>query len=164
MDISIEIIPAAATRPLRQRLLRPHQRAEELVYVGDDDPDSLHLGARAPTGELVGIVTVSRTPPPNSDNDTAWRMRAMATIEPMRGRGIGRALARASIGYVAARGGRLIWCTARIPAAKFYEQLGFERRGDVFEVKRIGPHCFMERRVQPEESAWWDDVVEPADP
>src|SRR4051812_41835612 len=40
--MSIERLDAAGVRPLRQVVLRPHQRAEELVYPGDDDPRTLH--------------------------------------------------------------------------------------------------------------------------
>src|SRR4051812_30354794 len=36
--MSIERLDAAGVRPLRHVVLGPHQRAEELVYPGDDDP------------------------------------------------------------------------------------------------------------------------------
>ncbi|HVY61008.1 MAG TPA: GNAT family N-acetyltransferase, partial [Planctomycetota bacterium] len=67
----------------------------------------------------------------------------------LRRRGLGRALLEACAAHVAARGGTLLWCNARLSAADFYRACGFETVGEVFEVPRFGPHFIMRRPVRP---------------
>lgn len=135
--ISIHPMDAADTRPLRQRILRPHQLAAELVYEGD--AEGLHLGAFDLGGRLLGIASFL-TPAQG-----VWRLRGMAVVEELRGRGIGRALIEHAHAHLA---GRLqgIWCNARTHACGFYERLGFVRCGDAFELPGIGEHYRMEWR------------------
>ena len=47
METEIRRVPAAATRPLRRRILRPHQSADELDYRGDGDLETFHVAALA---------------------------------------------------------------------------------------------------------------------
>jgi hypothetical protein len=41
----------------------------------------------------------------------------------------------------------VLWCDARLVAVPFYEQLGFKKFEDVYEVPLIGPHHFMWKEV-----------------
>jgi GNAT superfamily N-acetyltransferase len=152
----IVTIPATATRPLRQVVLRPHQAAEELVFPGDDATDTRHFGAFI-NEKLVGVASVYREAPPQAllaelrpiVAANAWRLRGMATLPAVQGQGLGRALLEACIAYVASQGGELLWCNARTPAAGFYLKLGFVTHGDEFEIPDIGPHYVMWRRLSP---------------
>jgi hypothetical protein len=56
--VVVRAVAAAATRPLRQRILRPAQAEHELVYPGDDAATSLHVAAYAPEGVLRGVEGV----------------------------------------------------------------------------------------------------------
>ena len=60
MTTEIRVISAEETRPVRQRVLRPHQRPKELVYPGDDDHDTFHLGAYGDDGTLLAILSMYR--------------------------------------------------------------------------------------------------------
>jgi GNAT superfamily N-acetyltransferase len=149
-------IPAAATRPLRQVVLRPHQAAEELVFPGDDATDTRHFGAYLDE-KLVGVASIYReAPPPALVMDltppgttvNAWRLRGMATLPAVQGQGLGRALLEACIAYTTTQDGELLWCNARTPAVGFYLKLGFVTHGDEFEIPGIGPHYVMWRRLQ----------------
>ena len=142
----MEVVPvsADAVRPLRRAILRPHQRAEELVYPGDGAPGALHVGARtAAGGALVGVATVAPEPHPGDPAPGDWRLRGMATLPAIRGRGAGAALLQACLEHARAHGGRRVWCTARTTAAGFYERAGFAAEGDAFDVPPIGPHVVM---------------------
>lgn len=139
-------IVAAATRPVRRAILRPTQAEHELVYPGDDAPDTLHAGAFEEE-RLVGIASIYREARAGSNDAGAWRLRGMATLPDVRGRGYGAALLRLCIEYAAARGGRVAWCNARTSAAGFYEALGFVREGEAFELPGIGPHFVMSRAI-----------------
>lgn len=141
---------AAVTRPLRQALLRPGQRQDELVYPGDLEPESRHFAATV-AGAVVGIASVSRQAPPGAGSEgSKWfRLRGMATLPEHRGRGIGTALLERVAGYVAERGGDTMWCNARVTAEGFYRRSGFRTVGEPFELAGIGPHVVMVRAVDP---------------
>lgn len=137
---------AAETRPLRQRILRPQQRVEELVYAHDDGVDTLHAAAFA-NGALVGTATVHPEAMLGGSAPGAWRLRGMATVPEMRRMGCGAALVKACIDHAAARGGVVVWCNARTSASPFYAALGFVAQGEEFELSGIGPHHVMTRRI-----------------
>ncbi len=145
MTIEIRELTAAQTRPVRQHVLRPHQRAEELVYPGDDAHDTFHLGAV--DGDVVlAILSMYRHAQPPTDpmgEPRAWRIRGMASMPAARGTGLGRQLVEHARDRVWDIARDPIWCNAREHAFGFYQKLGFEIVGDIFEIEGIGPHAVM---------------------
>jgi GNAT superfamily N-acetyltransferase len=139
---AIRRISAAETRPLRQAILRPHQRVEELVYPGDDSTVAAHFGAYL-TGELIGIASVYHEPPHGEASEAAWRLRGMAVVPQLHRKGIGSLLLRACMDHARQRGGKMMWFNARTPAVPFYRAHGFQVRGEEFLLPEIGPHYFM---------------------
>ena len=139
-------VDAAVTRPLRQRVLRPHETLEQLVLQGDDDPESGHF-AVLEDGEDVATGSVRRERPPWPVDGPAWRLRGMATAEDRRSRGLGGAVLAAVIAHVRGHEGGWLWCNARLPAVPFYRRAGFVTRGDSWEDPLIGPHIAMEMFV-----------------
>lgn len=142
----IRVITASETRPLRQRVLRPGQRIEELVYSGDDDPDTRHFGAFV-DGLLVGIASIYHREMPEGGDSGDWQLRGMATLPDRRQRGVGARLLEATIAHVAGQGGRRYWCHARTGAEGFYRKCGFTRMSDLYEIAGVGPHVLMSRPV-----------------
>jgi GNAT superfamily N-acetyltransferase len=71
----------------------------------------------------------------------------MAVDEARRGEGIGTAVLDAVVGHVAARGGGLLWCSARTPAVGFYRRADFAVRGEPWVDPVLGPHVAMHRMV-----------------
>jgi ribosomal protein S18 acetylase RimI-like enzyme len=139
-----------ASHPLRQAVLRPHQRLDDVVFPGDADPDTLHVGVFR-GGALLAVATVCREAPPDhgpvgASARASWRLRGMATDPAERRRGHGRALVLACLEHVRRHGAALLWCHARVPALGFYRALGFEAKGEEFELPGIGPHVFMQRQ------------------
>ena len=145
MTIEIREISAEQARPVRQRVLRPHQRPEQLVYPGDDDGDTFHLGAYEGE-ELLAILSMYRHAQPPTDpfgEPRAWRIRGMASVPEARGTGLGRRLVELARDRVWSESSDPIWCNARQVAFGFYEKLGFTIVGGVFEIEEIGPHAVM---------------------
>lgn len=145
-NFQVRAIGAEQTRPLRQAVLRPHQTPDQLVYPGDDAPDTLHLGAFLERG-LIGIASVYHGPPPGENGTGWWRLRGMAILPEAQGKGLGRALLKACLDHVLDRDGTALWCNARTNAAGFYRALGFETIGNEFELEGIGPHFLMKRPI-----------------
>jgi GNAT superfamily N-acetyltransferase len=67
----------------------------------------------------------------------------MATAPDWRGRGAGSAVLAAVFAYVAASGGGLLWCNARLGAVDFYKRAGLTTTGEPWEEPVIGPHIAM---------------------
>lgn len=141
-------VPAAATFPLRQRVLRPHQRVADMGLSSDDDPAVLHLATVTADGDVTGCVRLEPVPCPWRTG-TAWQLRAMAVEPGLRGQGLGAALVTAAVEHVAGRGGGLLWCNARLAAVPFYERAGFAVVTEAWDEPHIGPHVGMVRAVAP---------------
>jgi GNAT superfamily N-acetyltransferase len=142
--IRVDRVDAAATYPLRQRVLRPGRPPDAARFAIDDEPSTASFAARTADGEVVGTAIVYPEPCPwLPDRPGAWRLRGMATAPDLRGRGIGSRLLRTALAHVAASGGVLVWCNARVPARRLYERAGFRTHGAPWDDPEIGPHIAM---------------------
>jgi GNAT superfamily N-acetyltransferase len=135
----IRSVDPAITRPLRQRVLRPHESLEELA---SHEPPGVHAVAAFDGTALVGCGFVCPDGGPGE-----WRVRGMATAPEHRGRGIGAQILAALVDHARAQGATRVWCNARTPALSLYERAGFAIESEEFEIPGIGPHFVMARRV-----------------
>ena len=76
-----------------------------------------------------------------------FQLRGMATLEQLRGKGLGNQLVNFAIVYLKGKKANYIWCNARKKALNFYLNLGFEIISDQFEVPGIGPHHVMYLKI-----------------
>jgi GNAT superfamily N-acetyltransferase len=146
VEVRIAAITAADTLDVRRPVLRPGRPPEDARYAGDDDAETLHLGAFV-DGRLVGVATIIREPPPGEDDPGAWRVRGMATLPDHRGRGLGARLLDGLLEHARGSGGRWVWCTARIGAVSLYRRAGFEPEGAPFEIPGIGQHLVLRKSL-----------------
>jgi GNAT superfamily N-acetyltransferase len=147
--LHFEIRPATAdeVRTLRRDLLRPGAPESELVWDGDDHPDTLHV-ATFVFDVMCGIATVHREAPPwDPDHEHGWRLRGMATSRGVRRRGVGTWMLATCMQHAWEQGGTLLWCNARTEASGFYRVLGFEPHGDRFDIPSVGEHIRMWREL-----------------
>jgi GNAT superfamily N-acetyltransferase len=139
-------VGADVVRPLRQEILRPGHTDEELVFPGDEHPDTLHAAVSI-EDRVVAVATVMRAPHPNHPEDGDWRLRGMATSPELRSRGFGAALLAACETHARAHGATRLWCNARVNAKAFYERGGLTAEGGAFEIPGIGPHFLMSKSL-----------------
>lgn len=144
MTVEIKPITAEQTHTLRHDILRPGQPPENLIYPKDDAPNTLHVGAFL-DGNLVGIASVFHDAPPGKIDEGDWRLRGMAILSDVRGRGYGAELLKRCIEHVTGQGGRRLWCNARAEVVGFYTRLGFIVEGEAYELPGLGIHFFMWR-------------------
>jgi GNAT superfamily N-acetyltransferase len=140
------------TYALRQQVLRPHQRVEEMALPGADRPDAAVMAAVTDDGTVVATCAVTPEAAPRDlaavlPPGGAWRLRAMATRPDVRSSGLGRAVLDAALDHVTRHGGGVLWCTARTPALRFYERAGFRTFGEPWIDEAIGPHVLAWRTV-----------------
>jgi predicted N-acetyltransferase YhbS len=138
--VTVEESDAEATYPLWRDVLREGRPVARLA----DPAGTFHLAARTSSGRLVGVVRFSPVPCPwRPEAGTPWQLRGMATDAGVRGTGAGRALVAEGLARVAARGGELVWCDARVGAVGFYERMGFAAVTEEFDKPEGGPHRGM---------------------
>lgn len=146
--VVVRPVEAAATRPLRQRVLRPHQSLEELAGSAEEPDATVWLGAMS-GDDVVGTAGLVPEPCPDAPAAGALRLRAMATDESFRGRGLGQVILRSALAEARRAGVEVVWCSARTPARSLYLREGFVETSDVYEVDHIGPHVRMVLRTTP---------------
>ncbi len=145
--MEIRPITAEAARTVRLPVLRAGMPKESAVFDRDDDPGTRHWGAF--DGErLVGVATFFAEPCPGRPGLGAWRLRGMATLDDMRGRGAGSQLLASGVRIAREDGAAVMWCNARVTARGFYEKLGFAIEGDAFELPASGRHFLMIRSLE----------------
>jgi GNAT superfamily N-acetyltransferase len=144
---------------LRHRILRAGLPPESACFEGDDADTTLHLGAFAVEssgGAGQGAVGCLSFMLNSFDAEPAWQLRGMAVDEPQQRSGLGRELLTRAEATVASESQiGLLWCNARLPAAGFYQKLGWTIVSEVFEIPTAGPHVKMSKRlkgVNPRES------------
>ena len=138
----IELIPAKDAYPLRQMVLRPYLRIDQVGADYDHAEGTFHVGVRDAGGRIVAIMSVLRDRVPESGEE-AWRIRSMASHPDVRGQGFGGMVLGFGIRHALECERLPIWCNARRVACGFYERYGFEIRGAEFEIEGIGPHSVM---------------------
>jgi GNAT superfamily N-acetyltransferase len=139
VSFEVRAVDPALTRPLRQRVLRPHESLEELA---SHEPPGVHAVGAFEGAEMVACGFVC---PDGEPGD--WRVRGMATKPAFRGRGAGAAILAALVEHARAAGAMRVWCNARTPALSLYARAGFRPESGEFEIEGIGPHFVMARRV-----------------
>ncbi len=132
--------------PLRHAVLRPHQSLEACKYPADFEKDSFHLGAFI--GEsLISVASFYQEDHPKIVGTPLFRLRGMATLPDYRNQGAGAALIREAEKILEARDASGWWCNARTTVSQYYEKMGMEAVGEVFEIVPIGPHRLMKKAV-----------------
>jgi GNAT superfamily N-acetyltransferase len=139
VTIDVHPVDPTLTRPLRRRVLRPHESLEELA---SHEPPGVHAVGAFDGDELIAVGFVC---PDRKPGD--WRVRGMATLPEHRGRGAGAAILDALVEHARSQGATRVWCNARTPALSLYARAGFEPESGEFEIPGIGPHFVMARRV-----------------
>ena len=128
---------------LRHRVLRAGLPAEAARFSGDEAATTKHLAAMI-EGRVVGCATVLLN---EWEGEAAWQLRGMAVDEHHRSQGIGKILLDECERIASESDTALLWCNARVPAVRFYQQNGWAVVSDEFEVPTAGPHVKMIRRL-----------------
>lgn len=142
--VQIRKISADKTYQIRLEILRNGMDLP-VQFSGDFDKETFHLGVFE-DGNLKGIASFMKT-----TNDLfelpQYQLRGMATLEEVRGKGLGKQLLIEGINILRDRNVRVLWCNAREVALNFYEKLEFSVEGNSFEIPEIGKHYIMYKKI-----------------
>jgi len=140
--LEVQFISAQETWSLRQKILRPHQPIQDCMFPQDEWPTTFHIGARF-EGQIIGVATFHEETFAKLKAELPYRLRGMATDTSFHGKGIGRRVLEKGIAELKKRRCDLLWCNAREVAFPFYEKLGMQYMGAMFDIPTLGPHKVM---------------------
>ena len=149
VGMEVVTLVTTETHELRRRVLRNDDPAANVVFDGDDDPTTVHLGVRDDTGRPVAVSTWRPKPGPVDPSPTDRQLRGMAVDDGRRGTGIGTILLAAGVDRAFADGAAAVWANARDTALAFYLRHGFEVIGDGFVQAETGLPHHRVRRARP---------------
>lgn len=133
-------IGAEDTHRLRRSLLRDGTVSDQVVFDGDDEVTTFHLGGFL-DDDLVAISTWMKRRYPDLPGHPGHQLRGMATAPSARGTGVSRELLLAGLRRCAEAGSSVVWARARVAALSFYTRHGFETRGHEYVDLTTGlPH------------------------
>jgi len=137
----IKQISAQATYLVRQPILRPEGTVEDCIFQGDDDKLTAHFGAYK-NDELVGIISIYDVHAKNKpmDKKRGFQIRGMATLDAVRGEGLGALLLERAEQFAMDNGADYIWANARTGALGFYEKASYKLHSEEFMVEGVGLH------------------------
>lgn len=144
--LDVRIIEPEMTYSLRHTVLRPNQSIEYSKYDTDHEKDAFHVGAFF-QGKLISVASFIRENNPDFDIERQYRLRQMATLEEYRKLGAGRAVVSFAENIIKEHGFDFLWCKGRTTVQKYYEKLGFEPHGNVFDYPPIGLHIVMCKKL-----------------
>ncbi|HEX8316334.1 MAG TPA: GNAT family N-acetyltransferase [Flavisolibacter sp.] len=122
---------------LRDEVLRKplglHFSPEEL----EQEKEHMHMAAYE-DDQILGCCMLVK------EGEDTVRLRQMAVVNDVQGKGIGRALMQFAENLARDRGYKRITMHARKAAVGFYERLGYRKVGEEFDEITI-PHIVMEK-------------------
>lgn len=80
------------------------------------------------------------------ENASVVKLRQMAVLNDLQGKGIGKALIQFAENLARDRGYKLLTMHARKNALGFYEKMGYRKQGDEFTEVTL-PHYIMEKQL-----------------
>lgn len=124
---------------LRYAILRKPLGLEFTAQEVEQEANNLHIAAFEDE-QLLGCCMLVE------ENPTTVRLRQMAVLNDLQGKGIGRALMQFAENLARDRGYKKISMHARKNAVGFYEKMGYRKVGDEFMEITI-PHYVMEKEL-----------------
>ncbi|KAB2334528.1 GNAT family N-acetyltransferase [Cytobacillus depressus] len=145
--IEVRKITPEMTYSLRHTVLRPHQTIEHSKFDTDHEDNAFHIGAFY-QGRLISVASFIADKNPDFPIERQYRLRQMATLEEYRMLGAGRAIVNYAENLIKEQGIDFIWCKARTSVEGYYNKLGFNIHGEVFDYPPIGPHIVMYKKLK----------------
>lgn len=145
--MEVKRISAVDTYPLRHKMLRQGRPIETCHFKDDESEQTFHLGAFI-EGKLVSVASFYYHRNENFENENQYQLRGMATLESFQRKGLSRELLKVAFPIIKQNFCDLLWCNARVGAQPFYENVGFQSLGDVYEIEDVGPHILMFKEIK----------------
>ena len=141
----IKSISSKETWPVRHPILRKGRPLEDCRFENDDLNTTFHLGCFYKEN-LVGVATFLKNENPNFKG-SQYQLRGMAVLEDYQKKRVGEMLINQAAKQLTDDGIQILWFNAREIALSFYKNLNFQIKGDPFDIKSIGTHYLMYKKL-----------------
>jgi predicted GNAT family N-acyltransferase len=132
--ITVKVVSYAeamtAIQSIRYQVFQVEQGVDPALEFDGLDDTAIHLIA-AHAGTAIGTARIRYL------NDDLAKIERVAVLAAYRGQGIGKEIMAAAIDCLTQKGISQIKLNAQVQARTFYEKLGFQQRGDVFDEAGI---------------------------
>jgi len=141
-NLVVRVVSYAAEKPLiqaiRYQVFQVEQGVNPALEFDGQDETAIHLLACL-EGKPVGTARIRLL------SDQLAKIERVAVLSTCRGQGIGKRLMEEAIVFLNTKNISEIKINAQLYVKDFYQKLGFEQRGEVFEEAGI-PHIEMRWR------------------
>ncbi|WP_125723624.1 GNAT family N-acetyltransferase [Flavobacterium ustbae] len=144
--ITIKEISSKETYAVRQPVLRNGKPIESCVFEGDDLQSTHHFGLFE-NEYLIGIISLFNKINTIFAAQNQAQIRGMAVLETHQKKGYGEALVKHCESYCNENQVDLIWFNARTAAVGFYKKMNYQTIGDAFDIKDVGEHYLMFKKL-----------------
>ncbi len=142
----IKLVEAEEIRPLRHKMLRQGQDYSTTSYLRDNEKLTFHLGVTLEE-KIVSCATFYPEETNKMEGNNPYRLRGMATDSIYLRNGYGKQIMQEAFQILKLKKCNLLWCNARILAVPFYQSVGLQEIGDLFDIADIGPHYYMYKEI-----------------
>ncbi|MCI9843267.1 GNAT family N-acetyltransferase [Flavobacterium pectinovorum] len=142
----IKEISAQETFIVRHPVLRKGKPIETCFFDGDDLETTHHFGLFE-NSDLTGIISLFLKTNTIFTENLQGQIRGMAILESHQKKGFGEALVKHCETYCVTNQFNLIWFNARTAAVGFYEKMGYEIKGNSFDIPEVGEHYLMYKKL-----------------
>ncbi|MBS7252549.1 GNAT family N-acetyltransferase [Flavobacterium branchiicola] len=142
----IKEIPSNETYAVRQPVLRKGKPIESCIFEGDDLTDTHHFGLYD-NEKLIGIISLFNKINPIFADENQAQIRGMAVLDTHQKKGFGEALVKHCENYCIENKVDLIWFNARTAAVGFYKKMNYQVEGEAFDIKDVGEHYMMFKKL-----------------
>ena len=146
LRMEINKVDSENIRALRHSELRKGQDFSTTSYLKDYEEGTFHMACIV-EGKIVTCATFYAEKSVQIKCNNAYRLRGMATDSKFQRKGYARNLMLESFKELKKRDCDMVWCNARLGAVNFYESMGFNIIGDLFNIEDIGPHHYMYKEI-----------------
>lgn len=143
----IKLVDAEEIRPLRHKMLRQGKTYSTTSYKRDNEKLTIHLAATV-AEKIVSCATFYPEKTNKNLDKNAYRLRGMATDSSCLRKGYGRQIIHEAFQVLKSKECDLLWCNARLIAVPFYQSVGFQEFGELFDISDIGPHYYMHKIIK----------------
>ena len=142
--IEVRRISAKDTYKIRLEVLRENI-ALPYEFNGDLDENTFHLGVFK-NGKLIAVSSFMESVHKDL-NGSQYQLRGMATLKEFQGFGAGKLMLKKSFSILKELKINYLWCNARVKAVNFYKNQGLQTFGNKFDIKLVGDHYTMFKKL-----------------
>ena len=147
MSVSLKKVAANKLFEIRRKILRNNNSYKDCQFEGDNKNSSVHIGAFI-NDVIIGGVSLLKNKSIHKDLKNCYQLRGMCVLKNFQNHGIGIKLLNEAERYCSDSGVNNIWMNARKNAAVFYLKSNYIDLGIRYEIKGIGQHHFLYKKLK----------------